>query len=145
MGNFLLEQYVLNGGYDKTCIFDNIIMASGDVNNEGHEKWVDKLKFRKRLYITINENDKALLASRMKLGEEQKPRLGHWIKNLIAKNPWYIDFSDAEHVNESSHAYFEGGPVDKNPKIKEVFNQMINGQKIEQLLDRDSENNTFKF
>jgi len=40
MGNYLLEHYTLTGGYDKTCIFDNIIMASADVNNENHEKWV---------------------------------------------------------------------------------------------------------
>ncbi len=144
MGNYLLEHYTLTGGYDKTCIFDNIIMAGADVNNEGHEVWVDKLKFRKRLYIAINENDKALLSSRLKLGEEQKPRLGHWVKNLSAKNPWYIDFSDAKHVNDNSHSYFEGEPVEKNDNIKSVFNKMFNGEKVEMDLALDKNMNAYK-
>ena len=88
-------------------------MAGADVNNEGPEQWVDQLKFRKRLYIVINENDKALLSSRLKLGEEQQPRLGHWVKSLNAKNPWDIDFIDAKHVNDNSHSYFEGKPIEK--------------------------------
>ncbi len=143
MGNYLLEHYTLTGGYDKTCIFDNIIMACADVNNEGHQHWVDKLKFRKRLYITINENDKALLASRLKLGEEQKPRLGHWTMNLSAKQPWYIDFSDAAHVNDNSHAYFEGDPINKNPNIKNVFHKMVNGEKVELDLDKHKYYNVY--
>jgi len=114
------------------------------VNNENHEKWVDKLKFRKRLYITINENDKALLASRMKLGEEQKPRLGHLVKNLVAKNPWYIDFSDAAYIDESSHAYFEAGPIKNNKKVKDVFSKMFNGKKVEQELNWNPINNSYK-
>jgi len=144
MGNYLLEHYTLTGGYDKTCIFDNIVMAGADVNNEGHEVWVDQLKFRKRLYIVINENDKALLSSRLKLGEEQKPRLGHWVKNLKAKNPWYIDFSDAKHVNENSHSYFEGKPIAKNEHIKHVFTKMFNGEKVELDLELDSTMNAYK-
>ncbi|NQX97689.1 MAG: alpha/beta hydrolase [Flavobacteriales bacterium] len=143
MGNYLLEHYTLTGGYDKTCIFDNIIMAGADVNNEGHQDWVDKLKFRKRLYITINENDKALLSSRLKLGEEQKPRLGHWVKNLSAYNPWYIDFSDAKHVNDNSHSYFEGEPVSKNENIKHVFNKMFNGEKVECDLEKHRDMNSY--
>jgi esterase/lipase superfamily enzyme len=144
MGNYLLEHYTLTGGYDKTCIFDNIIMAGADVNNEGHEQWVDQLKFRKRLYIAINENDKALLSSRLKLGEEQKPRLGHWVKNLNAKNPWYIDFSDAKHVNDNSHSYFEGKPIEKNENIKNVFTKMFNGEKVELELELDKNMNAYK-
>lgn len=143
MGNYLLEHYTITGGYDKTCIFDNIIMASADVNNEGHQYWVDKLKFRKRLYITINENDKALLSSRLKLGEEQKPRLGHWTMNLSAHQPWYIDFSDAAHVNDNSHSYFEGGPVEKNVNIKNVFYKMFNGEKVELDLEKHRDYNVY--
>lgn len=144
MGNYLLEHYTLTGGYDKTCIFDNIIMACADVNNEDHQQWVDKLKFRKRLYVTINENDKALLASRLKLGDEQKPRLGHWIKNLSANNPWYIDFSDAAHVNENSHAYFEGESISKNDNIRKVFHKMVNGEKVENDLEKHIFYNVYK-
>ena len=118
-------------------------MAGADVNNEGHQDWVDKLKFRKRLYITINENDKALLSSRLKLGEEQKPRLGHWVKNLSAYNPWYIDFSDAKHVNDNSHSYFEGEPVSKNENIKHVFNKMFNGEKVECDLEKHRDMNSY--
>ena len=37
----------------------------GDVVQH-HKLWVERLKFRKRLFITINENDYALAASRAK-------------------------------------------------------------------------------
>ena len=142
MSNYLLEDYTLTGGDDKTCIFDNIIMAGADFNNEGPEQWVDQLKFRKRLYIFINENDKALLWSRLKFGEEQNPRLGHWVKNLNAKNRRYIDFSDAKHVNDNSHSYFEGKPIEKNENIKNLFKKMFNGEKVDLELDKNM--NAFK-
>ena len=59
-------------------LFDNVILAAADTNNERHADWVDKIRCRKRVFITINENDGALLASRIKSGPEQLARLGHY-------------------------------------------------------------------
>lgn len=90
-----------------------------DVNNEDHTLWVDKLAHRKGVYILINENDSALLASSSKTGPDQKVRferlhnwinivrLGHYTHNLSSKVAVYLDVTDAKNVGRS-HAYFEG-------------------------------------
>ncbi len=142
MGNYLTKSLMLSSVYqNETLIFDNIIMACADVNNEGHEDWVDRLAHRRRVYITINENDSALNLSRMKFGEQQKARLGHYTENLNSKNAVYLDFTNAEQV-ENSHSYFEDSPL-KNPNIKKVFDLMYNGKKVERDLSYDTHSRTY--
>jgi esterase/lipase superfamily enzyme len=130
MGNYLKKSLMDSSVYQRDkLIFDNIIMAAADVNNDGHAEWVDQIAHRKRVYITINENDSALLASRMKFGDQQLARLGHYTQNLNSKNAVYLDFTDAKRVG-SSHSYFEGNPL-KNTHIKKAFRSMFNGEKVE--------------
>lgn len=142
MGNYLAKSLMLSSVYqNETLIFDNIIMACADVNNEGHADWVDRLAHRRRVYITINENDSALHLSRMKFGEQQQARLGHCAQNLRSKNAVYLDFTHAERV-ETSHAYFEGGPL-KNPNVKKVFDLICNGKKAERHLNYDAHSRAY--
>ena len=142
MGNYLTKSLLLSSVYQKeTLIFDNIILASADVNNDGHEEWVDRLAHRRRVYITINENDSALMLSRMKFGEQQKARLGHYTQNLNSKNAVYLDFTDANEVG-NSHSYFEGSPL-KNKNVKEVFDSMLNGKKAERKLKYDTHSRAY--
>jgi esterase/lipase superfamily enzyme len=131
MGNYLLEQLVRSDLYsDETIFFDNIGLLAADVNNKDHEEWVDRLSYRKRLYITVNEDDYALRASRTKFGEQQLARLGHWIRNLIAKNTFYIDLT--EQVGPS-HCYFTDKSIEQVP-VKRVFDSMFNGRRAEKDL-----------
>ncbi|MEQ8496979.1 MAG: alpha/beta hydrolase, partial [Gammaproteobacteria bacterium] len=106
MGNYLLKQMLkssINEGNALT--FDNIVLAAADTNNFDHALWVGQLLFRRRCFITINENDFALAASRAKSGSAQQARLGHWIRNLDAPNAHYVNVTDAAWVR-NSHAYF---------------------------------------
>ncbi|MFM5603596.1 alpha/beta hydrolase [Aeromonas caviae] len=81
MGNYLFKHLLSSTTYHANqLLFDNIIMAAADTNNELHAQWVDRIQCRNRLYITINERDGALMASRMKMGEQQKARLGHYTR-----------------------------------------------------------------
>ncbi|VAX35337.1 hypothetical protein MNBD_UNCLBAC01-619 [hydrothermal vent metagenome] len=57
-------------------------------------------------------NDYALQASRLKSGEKQLARLGHYTQNLYSKNAVYLDFTDARNVG-NSHAYFIWGSYPK--------------------------------
>jgi esterase/lipase superfamily enzyme len=137
MGNYLLKNLMNSSVYDgETLIFDNVILMAADANNEDHTQWVDRIAHRKRIYITINENDKALAVSRAKFGKLQKARLGHYTKNLLSTKAVYLDFTHAEGVDDS-HAYFEKDPVNKNQAIREVFGKIFNGQTVEEGLPYD--------
>ena len=113
---------------------DNIVLLSADVNNPDHETWLDRVKCRNRLFVTINEDDFALNLSDSKLGAEQKARLGNTIRNLSSSNAFYVDFTDADRV-ENQHNYFSNEKVLQNPRIKKFFQIAFNGGRAERGLD----------
>ena len=134
MGNYVLKQMLkssISAGAGLT--FDNILMIAADTNNLDHSLWVDRLRFRRRLYITINEDDHALAASRMKSGQDQLSRLGHTLSGLMSTKAKYINFTNAPYVG-SSHAYFEGNAVTRNKKIHRFFKLALNGKCAEEQL-----------
>jgi esterase/lipase superfamily enzyme len=120
----------------------DLVLAAADANNEEHARWVDKIRARRRVYVTINEDDKALQVSRLKAGEEQQARLGHYPFNLHAKHAAYVQFTDASKVG-SSHAYFEGKPL-QNPKVRRFFRAVLNGKRGDRHLVFDPASNTFR-
>ena len=137
MGNYLFKQLLLSSVYRaRGLLFDNVVLAAADTNNEEHREWVDRIRCRRRIYITINEDDAAPMASRMKAGEEQKARLGHYPYNLNSTQAVYVDFTDAPYVG-GSHAYFEGTPL-RNRAIREFFRKAFNGQRAEEKLAYDA-------
>lgn len=138
MGNFLFKRLLSSSIYQgETLIFDNIVMLAADVNNERHAEWVDRARFRNRLFITINEDDTALLASKALAGDEQKARLGHWTRNLTARNATYLDFTDSAQI-QAHHNYFTDESALRNSRIKEVFSRAFNGEKAERGLTFDA-------
>jgi|AntDeeMinimDraft_5_1070356.scaffolds.fasta_scaffold08039_1 esterase/lipase superfamily enzyme len=144
-GNYVLKQMLKSSNVEgNQLIFDNVILAAADTNNLDHALWVDQIKFRRRLYITINENDRALAASRLKAGEEQLARLGQSLYALNSRNASSIDFTTASWVG-SSHAYFEGEPVDNNADVREFFQAAFNGQRAEQPLRYIPDRNYYEF
>lgn len=138
MGNYLFKSLLKSSVYQgETLLFDNIVMLAADVNNYDHAKWVDRIQYRNRLIITINEDDTALFASRAKSGEQQKARLGHWLRNLTAEQATYLDFTGAQYVKKS-HNYFSDESVLRNARIKKVFEIAFNGGKAEDGLVFDA-------
>ncbi|MEH6544450.1 MAG: alpha/beta hydrolase [Porticoccaceae bacterium] len=144
MGNYVFK-HTLSTHENSTSklVFDNICLVAADANNKDHIDWVGQLDTRKRVYVVINENDSALKASRIKPGEEQKARLGHYTRKLNSPNTHYIDLTDAEHVG-SEHTYFKGDTVKKNPQIHTIFNNIFNGEAAEQNLKYHGDNNSYK-
>ncbi|MEE8169347.1 MAG: alpha/beta hydrolase [Phycisphaerae bacterium] len=136
MGNYLYKQVLASSVYrGRLLLFDNIVLAAADANNAGHGAWVDRIRARRRVYITINEDDQALILSRLKLGEEQRARLGHYPHNLESRQAAYIDFTGARGVKRS-HAYFEGAPL-RNRAVKRFFTRAFNGDRAESGLGFD--------
>ena len=133
MGNYLFKCLLSSSVYRaQNLIFDNVVLVAADANNDDHASWVEKIPARKRVLITINEDDIALRASRLKMGELQKARLGHHLFGLNASNAVYVNFTNAKEVG-SSHGYFEGKPT-KNPQVKAFFKAALNGREAETLL-----------
>lgn len=134
MGNYLFKQLLKSTTSEGSeLIFDNVIMAAADANNLDHTLWVDRIQSRGRVFITINENDHALAAARMKSGQDQLARLGHYPFQLDSRRSVYVNFTDAAYVR-SSHAYFEGAAVEKNDGVRQFFEDALNGRAAEKSL-----------
>lgn len=144
MGNYLYKHLLKSSNYrGDLLIFDNVLLVAADANNEHHVEWVDAIPSRGRTFVTINENDIALRASRLKMGENQKARLGHYPYELLSKKLVYVDFTDEAHVGDS-HAYFEGKSL-RNPAVRAFFQDAFNGGRAETALRYDVARNTYRF
>lgn len=144
MGNYLFKNLLKSSAYRADLlVFDNVVLVAADANNEGHAEWVDRIQCRGRVIITINENDGALMASRLKMGEQQKARLGHYPYRLDSTRAVYVNFTNEKHVGDS-HAYFEGGAI-RNQRVKQFFHEALNGVAAERRLDFEVANNMYHF
>lgn len=144
MGNYVLK-YALqpSAAAAAKLIFDNVSLVAADTNNAAHETWVQRIQFRNRLYVVINENDFALAWSRRKPGEAQRARLGHYLKNLFAANARYIDITRTEGVG-NAHGYFAGEPVARNAALKAVFSDAFEGGRAEDRLAYAADINAYR-
>jgi esterase/lipase superfamily enzyme len=143
MGNYVFKHLLQSTTYrGDALVFDNVVLVAADTNNAGHAEWVDRIQCRGRIFITINERDSALAASRMKLGEQQLARLGHCPYGLDSRKAVYVDFTDQAQVTDS-HAYFEGRPL-RNARVKGFFDKALNGEFADAGLKFDSGRNMYK-
>ena len=143
MGNYLFKHLMKSSVYQgETSLFDNVVLCAADVNNAGHASWLDRVAYRRRLYVTINEDDKALFASRAKFGEQQKARLGHYTQNLTSANAVYLDFTRSGAVDDS-HSYFVGAPIKKNASVRRAFRLMLRGERAEVGLGYNAHSRTY--
>lgn len=144
MGNYVFKNTFKNSGNATSkLVFDNVCLVAADANNKNHARWVEKIDVRNRVNIVINEKDSALKASRMKPGDEQLARLGHYTKKLNSDNAHYIDITGADHVG-SEHTYFKGDAVKKNAALKQMFHEMFNGRSVEGMLDYRADKNSYR-
>jgi esterase/lipase superfamily enzyme len=144
MGNYVLKHALTSHLSEaRKLIFDNIILVAADTNNEAHKHWVGELQVRKSVFITINENDYALSWSRRKPGEQQKARLGHYLKKLNAENAYYIDFTREKAVN-TSHSYFDHKTVEQNKGALRFFSKVFSGEDVLPYLQYTQHNGTYR-
>lgn len=145
MGNYLYKQLLGSSiSEGTTLLFDNIILAAADTNNSVHASWIEKIRCRKRIYITVNEDDSALRAARAKAGQEQLARLGHHLFGLDSTRGVYVNFTDASFVR-SSHAYFEGPAVTRNKAVRDFFKDAFTGKAAESKLKYRADRNYYEF
>lgn len=144
MGNYVLKHATRpSGSALRELVFDNVSLVAADANNPEHEQWVQLLPTRNRLFVVINENDQALSWSRRKPGAEQLERLGHHLKNLVARNAWYIDVTRNRGVG-SDHSYFKGAPAEDNATLRGMFAKMFEGGRAEMALEYHADINVYR-
>ena len=142
MGNYLFKNLLQSSIYNgRKLIFDNVVLAAADTNNPGHQEWINLIQARNRVYVTINEDDSALKVSRIKGGDEQLARLGHYPYNLHSRQTVYVDFTNASKVGDS-HAYFEGKPI-KNVRVRRFFQRALHGLSAESSQNYDAARNLY--
>ena len=143
MGNYVFKNTLKTNDNSTTgLVFDNICLVAADVNNYEHAQWLAKLDVRKRIYVVINENDAALKVARIKPGDEQLARLGHYTRQLNSPNAHYLDVTDAGQVG-MEHTYFTGDATD-NESLKYLFKEMFNGRAVDHNLVYWPDNNSYK-
>ncbi len=145
MGNYLFKNALQSPIFEsRELVFDNVVLAAADTNNENHHEWVDQIECRGQIYVTINADDYALQASRLKFGEAQGARLGHYRRGLDADRAIYVDCTDARGVGRS-HSYFLGEPVAENRRLKAFFKEALHGGRPHEHLQFDVADNLYRF
>ena len=143
MGNYLLKYTTIpSSSMMRKLVFDNICMVSADANNKNHKAWISGMEARSGVYVVINEDDSALGWSRRKPGDEQRARLGHYLKGLDATNADYLNVT-SKNVGDD-HSYFKDKPVNNDDKLKAMFAALFEGRKPESKMKYQPEVNAYK-
>ena len=147
MGNYLLKKTLLASDERLSLgtVFDNVVLKAADTNHAKHDRWVERLRARRRVYVTVNREDRALALSTMKVGDAQEPRLGNTLRRQDAANATYIDFSD---YLGDEHSYFEAADVAEPPgggrALEAFFGAALNGRVAEEGLAYRADTNTYR-
>jgi hypothetical protein len=129
MGNHILKnvtnRQLLN--YMPKNLFSNLILNAAAVSQHGHTRWVEKLNLQKRIYITINNNDRTLQGAKILRVSNQ---LGLGFKGRMAKNAKYVDFSQLSTID---HNLFLGkSTAEKNNQyIFDFYDQALHGKEVD--------------
>ena len=106
-------------------------------------QWLQGFSFPEADLQSLHIDDSALKCSRRKPGNEQEERLGHYLRNLHARNAYYLDVTRNRGVG-SKHSYFKGEIVTKNSRLKRIFSRIFEGGKAERLLNYHADINVYR-
>lgn len=141
LGNFLFQNYVRDAAYEaETNVFENVVLCQADVDNPGHEQWVDQIETGKRIYVTINENDWVLKWSDANF---QRARLGRLAQGLNSTKASYFDFTDGPNVGRTHGIFYKK----TNNVVKDFFTEVLNGRRGESVegLHYHAQSNSYRF
>ncbi|MDH3689182.1 MAG: alpha/beta hydrolase [Gammaproteobacteria bacterium] len=140
LGSYLFENFIRDPIFTgQTRLFDNIILHQADVDLDTHAGWVDRLRYSRRVYATINEGDKIL-----DLSDVINPdRLGNTVRELLSDRSIYLDFSEARNVGRKHQLFEEAASVNAN--VQKIFELMLSGGRAEHGMGTryDAERNTY--
>jgi len=145
MGSYLYKKMLLTSSerLSREVVLDNVILKAPDTNHAEHARWVERIRARRRIYITLNQDDCALGLSALKVGEQQKPRLGSTLGEQSAAGVAYIDFTD---YLDDEHSYFEPRDLGRESAaaLTGFFERALNGRVAEEELAYRPDSNTYR-
>jgi len=129
MGNHILKniiEYKLDK-YMPPDLFSNIIINAAAVRESNHARWIEKVNFQQRIYITLNDEDRPLRGARLLRMAKQ---LGSGFSGNPAKNAYYIDFSEIASIE---HNLFLGkSEIEKNnEQVYRFYDEAFHGKKVD--------------
>jgi esterase/lipase superfamily enzyme len=145
MGNYLFKKTLLASSerLSADVVFDNVILKAADTNHADHAAWVERIRARHRVYVTINQDDRALMLSDAKLGDEQRARLGNTLARQDAANATYLD---ATRLVGDAHSYFDAEDLaasgSDSKALTDFFTRALNGEIAEDGLAYKTASNT---
>jgi hypothetical protein len=107
-------------------------MNAAAVNQDFHNKWVEKLNFQQHIYITSNKQDFNLKGVR--IFTKDGKQLGEKVKHPLAQNAVYINFTKAvgfRFPTGTTHTYFIGKVPEKSLNIRNFFSTILHGNSID--------------
>jgi hypothetical protein len=136
LGNYYLEQMIANDLHldNNIVVFENLMINAAAVQNKNHHKWVEQIKFAKRIYINSNGEDFSLAG--LRFFTRLKMQLGEDPGDDLAVNASYVNFSDAVGFRiptGPSHSYYFASIPEKSLNIKNYFTQLFQSQEIDFL------------
>jgi hypothetical protein len=108
-------------------LFTNLILNAAAIKLLNHEKWLERLAIQKRIYITINQNDRTLYGAKLVRLAHQ---LGLGNRNRTADNAKYIDFTPVAGIE---HNLFIGkSEAGKNNEfIYNFYHQAFHSEEVD--------------
>ncbi len=103
MGNNLLKELVKNGtvnALNKPMWADNLILNAACINQKGHAKMLEQVKFASHIIVNSNPNDKILKGASVLTMSKQ---LGNTVKAPFCNQATYINFSG---ISGKEHNYY---------------------------------------
>lgn len=125
MGNIVLRKAIET---DLTLVdpdgelFTNILMTGSDEDAEDHNKWLEKLKAKGIIMVTINKNDFTLKHSGH---DDGKSPLGINLAEPIASNAYYLDMTG---LVGNVHRIFQKGGQHSNDAICRLITSMVRSE-----------------
>ena len=129
MGNRVLESITSKNllKYMPDDLFTNLILNAAAVKRGNHKVWLEKLAIQKRIYITINQNDRTLYGAKLLRLSNQ---LGLGNKHKTADNAKYVDFTQV--ASNEHNLFLEKSEAGKNNGfIYSFYDQAFHGKEVD--------------
>jgi hypothetical protein len=127
LGNFIIKKFVDNStAISAKTKFDNILLNAPAVKQKKHRKWVEKLNFQKKIYITSNKKDRTLYGAHLITFRRQ---LGERLRKPLAKNAIYINFLNL--VGKRHNYYLDLPLLERYPSISFFYKSIFHGEYLD--------------
>jgi hypothetical protein len=121
----LIDQQLLQ--YMPDNLFSNITLNAAAVKQQHHAHWVEKLQIQKRIYITINSEDRTLHGAMLLSFAHQ---LGLGFKGLPAQNAIYVNFSNM--TTEEHNLFLGKSQIEtNNHQIYRFYSNAFQGKQVD--------------